>query len=115
SGRAVRKGRGRDRDSAVTVGKNTGWGTRGALPDGAPIVSSDTEARHLAETARRAGEPVPVMGLIGGDLARTVGASPEGERLHSAQAMTLPMDLGSVLIDGRQHWFVAHLVVRRSW
>jgi diacylglycerol kinase family enzyme len=29
--------------------------------------------------------------------------------------MTLPTDVGSVLIDGRKHWFVAHLVVRRSW
>lgn len=58
---------------------------------------------------------MPVMGLTGGDLARTVGASPEGERLRSPEAMTLPMDLGSVLIDGRQHWFVAHLVARRSW
>jgi diacylglycerol kinase family enzyme len=27
----------------------------------------------------------------------------------------LPVDLGSVLVDGRQHWFVAHLVARRSW
>lgn len=25
------------------------------------------------------------------------------------------MDLGSVLIDGCQHWFVAHVVARRSW
>ena len=27
----------------------------------------------------------------------------------------LPVDLGSVLVDGRQHWFVAHLVARRGW
>ena len=29
--------------------------------------------------------------------------------------MRLPVDLGSVLVDGVQHWFVAHLVARRSW
>jgi diacylglycerol kinase family enzyme len=29
--------------------------------------------------------------------------------------MQLPVDLGAVLIDGRLHWFVAHLVARRSW
>jgi diacylglycerol kinase family enzyme len=29
--------------------------------------------------------------------------------------MRFPVDLGSVLIDGRQHWFVAHVVARRSW
>jgi diacylglycerol kinase family enzyme len=27
----------------------------------------------------------------------------------------VPADLGSVLVDGVQHWFVAHLVARRSW
>jgi diacylglycerol kinase family enzyme len=27
----------------------------------------------------------------------------------------LPVDLGAVLLDGRLHWFVAHLVVRRPW
>jgi diacylglycerol kinase family enzyme len=35
--------------------------------------------------------------------------------MRGDEAMTLPMDLGSVLLDGRQHWFVAHLVARRSW
>jgi diacylglycerol kinase family enzyme len=29
--------------------------------------------------------------------------------------MMFPVDLGSVLVDGRLHWFVAHLVARRSW
>lgn len=99
----------------MTVGKNTGWGDRGRLPDGAPIIDRDRDARLLLEDARRAGRPLPVIGLRRGDLARTVGASEHGERLHRADAMQLPMDLGSVLIDGRQHWFVAHLVARRSW
>ncbi|HEX8804716.1 MAG TPA: hypothetical protein VF743_10990, partial [Acidimicrobiales bacterium] len=30
-------------------------------------------------------------------------------------ALRAPVDLGSVLVDGRQHWFVAHLVARTSW
>jgi diacylglycerol kinase family enzyme len=29
--------------------------------------------------------------------------------------MQLPVDLGAVLVDGRLHWFVAHLVARRGW
>ena len=29
--------------------------------------------------------------------------------------MQLPVDLGAVLVDGRLHWFVAHLVARNSW
>ena len=44
-----------------------------------------------------------------------MGGRGDEARLRSAEAMTLPVDLGSVLIDGRQHWFVAHLVARRSW
>ena len=35
--------------------------------------------------------------------------------LRSPDAIVLPMDLGSVLVDGRHHWFAAHLVARRSW
>ena len=30
-------------------------------------------------------------------------------------AQTLPVDLGEVLVDGSLHFFVAHLVARRSW
>jgi diacylglycerol kinase family enzyme len=29
--------------------------------------------------------------------------------------MTLPVDAGHAVIDGRDHLFVAHLVARRSW
>jgi diacylglycerol kinase family enzyme len=49
--------------------------------------------------------------LSAGDLLRTVG----GPREPTAEAALLPADLASVLLDGRQHWFVAHLVARRHW
>jgi diacylglycerol kinase family enzyme len=29
--------------------------------------------------------------------------------------MRLPVDVGAALVDGRLHWFVSHLVARRSW
>jgi diacylglycerol kinase family enzyme len=69
----------------------------------------------VVEKARRANEPIPPLGLLGGDLCRTVGGRGDEARLRSADAMTLPVDLGAVLVDGRLHWFVAHLVARRSW
>ena len=56
-----------------------------------------------------------MLGLLGGDLCRTVGGTGDGARLHSSDAMRLPVDIGSVLLDGRQHWFAAHLIVRSSW
>jgi hypothetical protein len=57
------------------------------------------------ETARRRREPVPVLGLQGGDLCRTLGGPGE-------LATIFTVDLGAALIDGRLHWFVAHLLAR---
>jgi len=99
----------------VTIEKGQAWGEAGPLPAGAVIVRSDAEARSVVEKARRAGEPPPALGLLGGDLCRTVGGAGDEARLHSDEAVRLPVDLGAVLIDGRLHWFVAHLVVRKRW
>jgi diacylglycerol kinase family enzyme len=95
----------------MTIRKGEAWGTPGALPDNGVVVGSDAEARAVVEEARRAGRPPPVLGLSGGDLWRTLGGT-TAERLHSESAMTFPVDLGSVLADGRIYWFVAHLVAR---
>lgn len=99
----------------MTIEKGRSWGETGALPTDGVTVHSDAEARHVVEAARRSKQPVPMLGLVGGDLCRTVGGLGDVERLRSTDAMRLPVDLTSVLIDGRLHWFVAHLVARRSW
>jgi hypothetical protein len=99
----------------VTVRRGEPWGEPGRLSDEGVVVAGDAEARAAVQAARRAGEPIPPLGLLGGDLCRTLGGRGEPARLRSADARRLPVDLGSVLIDGRQHWFVAHLVARRSW
>lgn len=99
----------------MTIEKDRPWGVHGTLPEGSVLVRSDAEARAVVERHRRAGEPVPALGLLGGDLCRTVGGRGDEARMRSAEAMLLPVDLGSVLVDGRQHWFTSHLVVRRSW
>lgn len=99
----------------MTVRRGQAWGAPGPLPDHGVVVRSDAEARAVVTAARRAGEPVPPLGLLGGDLCRTLGGRGDEGRLRSGAAMVLPCDLGSVLIDGRHHWFVAHLVARRRW
>jgi hypothetical protein len=99
----------------VTIRKGEPWGEPGALPADAVVVRSDLEARRVVTEARRRGEPVPPLGLLGGDLCRTLGGTGDEARLRSEAAVHLPVDLGSVLVDGRLHWFVAHLVVRSSW
>lgn len=99
----------------MTIEKGQPWGSPGPLAADGVEVSSDRAAAEAATRARRAGAPMPMLGLLGGDLCRTLGGRGDRDRLHGPDAMRLPVDLGSVLIDGRQHWFVAHLVARRSW
>lgn len=99
----------------MTVEKGADWGSTGPLPPDGVVVRSDAEARAVITAARRAGEEIPPLGLLGGDLAKTVGGRGDEAHLRSDAAARLTVDLGSVLVDGRLHWFVAHLVARRGW
>lgn len=99
----------------MPVRKGEEWGRAEPLPAGGVVVRSDAEARAVVTEARRANRAVPPLGLLGGDLCRTLGGRGDGGRLRSPEARTLPIDLGAVLLDGRMHWFVAHLVARRGW
>ena len=99
----------------MTIEKGQPWGSHAPLPADGVVVNGDSHARLVVSEARRAGRPVPTLGLLGGDLCRTVGGRNDEARLRSSDAMTLPLDLGAVLIDGHLHWFTAHLVARRSW
>lgn len=99
----------------MTIRKGEPWGESNPLPRHGVVVRSDREAREIVTAARRAGDPIPPLGLLAGDLCKTLGGTGDEERLRSPEATTLPVDLGSALVDGRLHWFVAHLVARRSW
>lgn len=99
----------------MTIRKGDVWGEPGPLPDEGVVVHSDRAARQAVTAARRAARPVPPLGLLGGDLARTCGATGHEDRLRGPAAQRLPVDLGEVLVDGTLHFFVAHLVARRSW
>jgi hypothetical protein len=94
----------------MTIRKGEAWGEAAPLPDAGVIVSSDAEARAVVTEARSAGQPIPVLGLVGGDLCRTLGGAGDRARLRSAEAMTFSVDLGTVVADGQRHWFVAHLI-----
>ncbi len=85
------------------------------LPPEGVVVRTDAEARAVVTAARRADRPVPPLGLLGGDLCRALGGTGDEERLRSGAGVVLPVDLGAVLVDGRLHWFVAHLLARRGW
>lgn len=92
------------------------WGTPGEVPAGALTVGSDVAAAKIVAEARRAGRAIPPMVLTGGDLARTLGVATAGAPPVPGTAGTrVAADVGAALVDGRLHWFVAHLVARRSW
>jgi len=94
-------------------GNLAGWREPGGLGPDDPTVASDAEARTIVEAARRRQEPPPTLGLLGGDLCRTLGGRGDEPGLRSDDAMRYRTDLGAVLLDGRVHWFVAHLVAHR--
>lgn len=98
----------------MTVEKGRDWGETGPAPGGTVLVRSDGEARRALEAARRSGEPLPTLGLLGGDLCRTLGGRGDEERLRTG-GLRATVDLGVALLDGKRHLFLAHLVVRRSW
>jgi hypothetical protein len=79
------------------------------------VVTSDAEAGAAVARARRDGHPIPTLGLLGGDLCRTLGGTGDADRLRTG-GTRYPVDLGCALLDGRIHWFVAHLAAhRRLW
>jgi hypothetical protein len=102
----------------VTVEKGVDWGGTGPVPDDLVLVRTDAEARAAVVAARASGGPLPTLGLLGGDLARTLGGgrdgAGDGSRLREAGTLAT-VDLGVARLDGVAHPFVAHLVARRSW
>jgi diacylglycerol kinase family enzyme len=86
----------------MTIRKGAAWGE----PAGSPpevVVSSD------AKIARAADAGSTTVGLLGGDMYRTVGG-------RGALQIIAPIDLGVARFDGRSITFAAHVVMRsRHW
>ena len=99
----------------MTLERGQSWGRTAPLPDDGVIVASDAEAAGVVAAARAAGRAVPVIGLVGGDLCRTLGGTGDAARLHTSDAVTLPVDIAEVDVDGDTVVFLAHVVARRSW
>ena len=96
----------------MPIAKGTPYGEPGELPAGGVVVRSDAETGAVLRDARRDRRPFPALGLLGGDLCRTLGGGTGSE----LQGVRFTVDLGEALLDGRLHLFVAHLVARtRLW
>lgn len=99
----------------MSVERHRDWGELAGVPEGIEWFSSDRAAAELVGACRRANKPVPPIGLTGGDLQRTLGGNRTKLAEPGTSATKLSIDLGAALLDGKLHWFLAHLVARRSW
>jgi hypothetical protein len=118
----------------MAIERGRDWGEPGRLAAGAASVAGDAEAREIVERTRRAGgaRPLPEIGLVAGDLCRTLGGGLRGGRspvgrvgagsaspraaLCDRGGTRVTVDVVRARLDGRDHWFVAHLVARRrAW
>ncbi|MEO6122879.1 MAG: hypothetical protein ABIR32_04155 [Ilumatobacteraceae bacterium] len=101
----------------MTIRKGEDWGTLRAPPPDIIVVGSDAELRSLVLASRLGGVALPVIGLTGGDMMRTLGGRGDRSRFDGDEPIPhLPIDIVTVTADDeRESVFVAHLVARRSW
>ena len=97
----------------MTIEKGSDYGLLQPLPEGAPVADSDAELRALIVAGRDAGDSDVTVGVLGGDLCKTLGGSGVRSRLHGPDALTVPIDLVIATIDGVEYPFVSHLVAGR--
>jgi putative lipid kinase YegS-like protein len=98
----------------VTVRRGEDWGGRAPRPTDVIEVADDATAAALVDAARREGRAAPVVGLLGGDLRRTLGGGEAVAHLGD-EVGEYTVDVGLVALDGVERAFVGHLVARRSW
>lgn len=99
----------------MPISKGGAYGEPGPLPADAVVVGDDASASRLLERARQERRPFPVIGLVGGDLCRTLGGGAGGPtateaRLRAQGGVRFRVDVVEALLDGSARLFVAHLV-----
>jgi len=100
----------------MTIRKGVEWGSPGTVDPSAPVVRTDAAASDVLQPLLDLGEPLGEIGLLGGDLHRTLGSPRHDEvDLRSGRGMRFPVDVGVVEFDDPEHgtvrrMFIAHLV-----
>ncbi len=87
------------------------WGENGPLPDNGVVATSD---RAAALVIANAVDEVPPVGLIAGDLRRTLGGRRGRGQMRHPDAARAVVDYGLVRFEDTELPFVAHVVARRS-
>jgi hypothetical protein len=102
----------------MTIRRGQDWGDPGPLDHAADVQATDADAAASLQARRTAGVEVPEVGLLGGDLHRTLGGPGRGEtELRTGMGVRYPVDLIEVEAtapDGTvtHHTGLAHLEVR---
>ena len=101
----------------MTIRPGDEWGAPAVLPEGAPIADSDATLHEIVGRWIRGhdddGPAMGPIGLIGGSLWRTMGQPSGGAERLASGGTGAPVDVATVLLDGRVGHFVTHLVARR--
>ena len=99
----------------MSVERGSDWGERARPPHDLQVFPDPLAALDLITNVRRTGGDLPPIGLTSGDLVRTLGGPTSPDLREADEALHVRVDLGAVLADGALHWFLSHLVARRSW
>ena len=96
----------------MTIRKGQQWGTMQVPVQPLTTVSCDDELRQLVISARDSSRVLSPIGLLGGDLMRTLGGTADIARFSTGEPIPhLPIDIVRVVADeSRETFFVAHLV-----
>ena len=90
----------------MTIKPGQQWGDAASVTADL-VVASDRKMSRALDAARAHNEPFPTFRVTGGDLLRTLGG---------ASGLAFPLDVGEVLLDGRLHFFTAHLLLQpQGW
>ncbi len=95
----------------MTIERNTDWGESGPLPEDGVVATTDIAA---SVAIRNAYDGVPPIGLIGGDLRRTLGGRRGRGQLRQLDATRVIVDYGIVSFEDQERPFVAHVIARRG-
>jgi len=96
----------------VTIRRGEDWGSVAPVPEGTVVVADDVDLATVLNGA----SPPPAIGVLAGDLHRTISSSPDpGHYVVGAPVTIVPVDTVRVCIDGATRIAASHVVARRSW
>tara|TARA_A100000164_G_scaffold333644_1_gene324338 strand:+ start:1299 stop:1940 length:642 start_codon:yes stop_codon:yes gene_type:complete len=100
----------------MTIEKGKEWGQEFECLRPDLLAKSDRDVREVVEEAWRQRLPIPTVGLLGGDIWKTLGSPPGGtERLKNGPVRRVNMDLIDLRLPGARCAAFAHAVFLEGW